>query len=280
MPELPEVETVRRGLQPVLEGRTLAKVVARRPDLRIPLPRGFAKRLTGRRVIMLTRRAKYILAHLEDGEILLVHLGMSGHFAVHARGRDRGAAGNGAHDHIVLETDRGDRIVFTDHRRFGLMTLLKSGEELRHKLLANLGPEPLSAAFSPAVLQEALAAKRTPVKAALLDQRVVAGLGNIYVCEALFRAGISPRRIAATLKPAQVVHLVDAVKAVLEEAIKAGGSSLRDYKRTDGELGAFQHTFAVYGREGEPCARRGCNGIVKRMVQSGRSTFYCARGQR
>jgi formamidopyrimidine-DNA glycosylase len=279
MPELPEVETVRRGLQGVLEGRTLAKVVARRPDLRIPLPQGFAKRLTGRRIVKLTRRAKYILAELDDGEILLMHLGMSGHFAVYAKG-SAASAGNGTHDHIVFETDRGDRVVFTDHRRFGLMTLVKSGEASEHKLLSDLGPEPLSDAFSAAVLGKALAGKRTPIKAALSDQRVVAGLGNIYVCEALFRAGISPKRISATLKAPQIARLVEAVKAVLEDAIKAGGSSLRDYKRTDGELGYFQHNFAVYDREGERCTRRGCKGVVKRMVQSGRSTFYCARCQR
>jgi formamidopyrimidine-DNA glycosylase len=279
MPELPEVETVRRGLQGVLEGRWLARVVARRPDLRIPLPQGFAKRLTGRRIVKLTRRAKYILAALDDGEILLMHLGMSGHFSVYARGSPH-AGGNGTHDHIVFETDRGDHVVFTDHRRFGLMTLVKAGEESRHKLLAELGPEPLSDAFSTTGLAGALKGKRTPIKAALLDQRVVAGLGNIYVCEALFRATVSPKRISATLKPAQIVRLVDAVKAVLEDAIKAGGSSLRDYRRTDGELGYFQHTFAVYDRAGERCVRRGCNGTVKRVVQSGRSTFYCPRCQR
>ena len=280
MPELPEVETVRRGLQPVLEGRTLARVIARRPDLRIPLPQGFAKRLTGRRIVKLTRRAKYILAHLDDGEILLMHLGMSGRFAVHARGPAHATAGNGTHDHIVFQTDRGDCVVLTDHRRFGLMTLLPGDQAAQHKILAELGPEPLSDAFCPAVLRTALADKRAPIKAALLDQRVVAGLGNIYVCEALFRARVSPTRIAATVKPAQAVRLVAAVKAVLRAAIDAGGSSLRDYKRTDGELGCFQHTFAVYDREGERCTRRGCKGGVKRLVQSGRSTFYCARCQR
>jgi formamidopyrimidine-DNA glycosylase len=287
MPELPEVETVRLGLVPVLEGRLLAKVTARRPDLRIPLPQGFAKRLTGRRVEKLTRRAKYMLVHLDGGEILLVHLGMSGRFTVHGRKvgafvHDTAAADNGLgpHDHIIFDTDKGDRVVFTDHRRFGLMTLLNADEEDKHKLLAGLGPEPLSAAFSAKTLEAALVGKRTPIKAALLDQRVVAGLGNIYVCEALWRAGISPVRIAATIHGERTKKLVAAVKAVLQDAIKAGGSSLRDYKRADGELGYFQHTFAVYDREGERCTTKGCKGVVKRIVQSGRSTFYCARCQR
>lgn len=274
MPELPEVETVRLGLVPVLEGRRFVKVTARRPDLRVPLPQGFAKRLTGRRVEKLARRAKYILAHLDGGEILLMHLGMSGRFTVGARG------GLGPHDHIVFETDGGARIVFTDHRRFGLMTLLGEDEQAKHKLLAGLGPEPLSDGFSPAYLTGALKGKRTPLKAALLDQRVVAGLGNIYVCEALFRAGVSPKRIAATLSREGAKKLVAASKAVLRDAIKAGGSSLRDYKRTNGELGYFQHNFSVYDREGQACARKACAGVVKRIVQAGRSTFYCAKCQR
>ena len=287
MPELPEVETVRLGLVPVLEGRVLAKVTARRPDLRIPLPQGFAKRLTGRRVVKLTRRAKYMLVHLDGDEILLVHLGMSGRFTVH--GKVVGSFvhravdaenGLGAHDHIVFDTDAGQRVIYTDHRRFGLMTLLKASEQEAHKLLAGLGPEPLSAEFSAASLSKALEGKRTPIKAALLDQRVVAGLGNIYVCEALYRAGISPLRLAATIQSARLKKLVDAIKAVLRDAIKAGGSTLRDYKHTDGELGYFQHTFQVYDREGEACCTKGCKGVVKRVVQSGRSTFYCATCQR
>ncbi len=287
MPELPEVETVRRGLAPVLEGHVLAKVVARRPDLRIPLPQGFAKRLTGRRVIKLTRRAKYILAHLDGGEILLMHLGMSGRFTVHGKTfgvfiHDAAKDGNGEgpHDHIVFDTEAGDRVVFTDHRRFGLMTLLKESEADRHKLLAGFGPEPLTPGFSAAHLAAVLNGKRTPIKAALLDQRVVAGLGNIYVCEALFLAGISPKRSAATVPGDRAKRLVVAVNAVIRDAIKAGGSSLRDYKRTDGELGYFQHNFSVYDREGEPCKRKGCEGVVRRIVQSGRSTFFCPKCQR
>jgi len=287
MPELPEVETVRRGLAPVLEGHVLARVVARRSDLRIPLPQGFVKRLTGRRVIKLTRRAKYILAHLDGGEILLMHLGMSGRFTVHGKTvgvfvHDAAKDGNGEgpHDHIVFDTDAGDRVVFTDHRRFGLMTLLKESEADRHKLLAGFGPEPLTAAFSAAHLDAVLEGKRTPIKAALLDQRIVAGLGNIYVCEALFHAGISPKRSAATVPGDRAKRLVVAVNAVIRDAIKAGGSTLRDYKRTDGELGYFQHTFAVYDREGEPCKTKGCKGVVRRIVQSGRSTFFCPKCQR
>ncbi len=277
MPELPEVETVRQGLVPVLEGRKLARVTARRPDLRIPLPKGFAARLTGRRVEKLTRRAKYILAHLDGDEILLMHLGMSGRFTVHGSQSENGL---GPHDHIVFETDAGDSVVFTDHRRFGLMTLLRAQDAEKHKLLANLGPEPLSNAFSPAYLDGALKGKRTPIKAALLDQRVVAGLGNIYVCEALFRAHISPKRSASTVPGARSIILVEKVKRVLEAAIKAGGSTLRDYKHTNGELGYFQKTFSVYDRKGETCVTKGCGGRVKRLVQSGRSTFYCAKCQR
>ncbi|MBP6011309.1 MAG: bifunctional DNA-formamidopyrimidine glycosylase/DNA-(apurinic or apyrimidinic site) lyase [Alphaproteobacteria bacterium] len=283
MPELPEVETVRQGLLPVLEGRRLTRVIARRGDLRFPLPTKFAERLTGRRVEMLTRRAKYILAHLDGDEILIMHLGMSGRFSiegakvgtfVHATPKP------GKHDHIVFETDKGARVTFTDHRRFGMMDLFKASEVSTYKYLAELGPEPLSAAFSPAVLDAALKGKRTPIKAALLDQRVVAGLGNIYVCEALFRAGISPKRMAATVVGARSRKLVPHVKEVLREAIKAGGSTLRDYKQTSGELGYFQKAFSVYDREEEPCLKKGCSGVVRRIVQSGRSTFFCATCQR
>lgn len=278
MPELPEVETARQGLQPVLEGRLLARVQARRPDLRVPLPKGFAERLTGRRVERLTRRAKYILAHLDGGEILLMHLGMSGRFR--AFGPDEAPDALGRHDHIVFDTDKGARVIFTDHRRFGLMTLLDANKAGEHKLLAGLGPEPLSEVFSAITLSQALAGKRTPIKSALLDQRVVAGLGNIYVCEALHRGRISPERIAASISGADVGRLVPAVKRILLDAIKAGGSTLRDHKRTNGELGYFQHSFSVYGREDEPCPTTGCKGRVKRIVQSGRSTFYCAKCQR
>jgi formamidopyrimidine-DNA glycosylase len=281
MPELPEVETVRRGLAPVLEGRVLARVIARRADLRFPLPNNFAERLTGRRVEKLTRRAKYILAHLDGGEILLVHLGMSGRFQIEG---DRvgqfvhAVAAAGKHDHVEFQTDKGVRIVYTGPRRFGMMDLVPSAGVGEHRLLEDIGPEPLSADLSGEVLAERLRGKRTPIKSALLDQRVVAGLGNIYVCEALFRSGISPRRQAATLRLPALVQLVAEIKAVLEAAIVAGGSSLRDFKDTSGSLGYFQHRFDVYDREGEACRR--CGQPVRRFVQAGRSTFHCRRCQR
>ena len=283
MPELPEVETVRQGLIPVLEGRRLKRVIARRGDLRFPLPAKFAERLTGRRVEKLTRRAKYILAHLDGGEVLIMHLGMSGRFTIDGAKAGRFVHATpepGKHDHIVFETDKGARVTFTDHRRFGMMDLFKASEETTYKYLAELGPEPLSGAFTAAALDEALAGKRTPIKAALLDQRVVAGLGNIYVCEALFRAGISPKREAATVVGERSRKLVPHVKAVLREAIKAGGSSLRDYKQANGELGYFQKAFSVYDREEEPCLKKDCTGVVRRIVQSGRSTFFCPTCQR
>jgi formamidopyrimidine-DNA glycosylase len=258
-------------------------VIARRGDLRFPLPAKFAERLTGRRVEKLTRRAKYILAHLDGDEVLIMHLGMSGRFSI--EGAKVGSFVHatpepGKHDHIVFETDQGARVTFTDHRRFGMMDLFKASEASTYKYLAELGPEPLSGEFSPAVLDAALKGKRTPIKAALLDQRIVAGLGNIYVCEALFRSGISPKRMASTVVGERSRKLVPEVKAVLRAAIKAGGSSLRDYKQANGELGYFQNSFLVYDREGEKCCKKGCAGVVRRIVQSGRSTFYCATCQR
>jgi formamidopyrimidine-DNA glycosylase len=289
MPELPEVETVRLGLSAALEGRRLAGVIAKRADLRTAFPEGFAARLTGRRVAQLRRRAKYLLLDLVGGETLIMHMGMSGRFTIHGprapvkpggfhhKTADDGS-GEGKHDHVVFETDEGTRIVFTDHRRFGLMTLADTGTLESHPLFAGLGPEPLDDAFTPALLSAALKGKRTPIKSALLDQRVVAGLGNIYVCEALFRARISPKRLAASVAGARAMRLVPAIKAVLGAAIKAGGSSLRDYAKADGELGYFQHHFAVYGREGKPCPS--CRGAIKRIVQAGRSTFYCPSCQR
>lgn len=285
MPELPEVETVRRGLAPVMEGFVLTHVEARRPDLRFPLPHGFAQRLAGRRVERLRRRAKYLLADLDGGEVLLMHLGMSGRFTiggallgdfVHASAVS--ADGLGAHDHIVFETSAGARIVYADHRRFGMMDLF--GHNEGHKLLDALGPEPLGPEFSSGVLAEKLAGKKTPIKAALLDQTIVAGLGNIYVCEALHRSGISPKRLAYLVDGKRCARLVPEIKAVLQEAIDAGGSTLRDYRQAGGDLGYFQHSFRVYDREGEPCPTAGCRGTIKRIVQSGRSTFYCPRCQR
>jgi len=279
MPELPEVETVMRGLRAALEGRRIVRAAAHRPDLRWPLPVGLARRLTGARVLGFRRRGKYILMRLDGGDSVLLHLGMSGRMLVEKAGRNDVTL----HEHLVLETDAGWRVGFVDPRRFGSVDLVPTGEEDAHKLLRELGPEPLDAAFDVARLSEALAGKRTPIKAALLDQKIVAGLGNIYVCEALFRAGISPLRSAHTVPGARAVRLVPAIKDTLTEAIAAGGSSLRDYVQPDGELGYFQHAWKVYGREGAMCERCPgkpvCQGI-RRVVQSGRSTFYCPRVQR
>jgi len=291
MPELPEVETVRMGLLPVMEGHRFTHVETRRGDLRVPFPNDFAGRLTGRRVKRLWRRAKYILGDLDDGETLVIHLGMSGRMSVHVAGSAKklgnyvhdmteATIGKDKHDHVVFDTDAPARIVFNDHRRFGLMLLVGTDALDEQKLFKGLGVEPLSDDFNAAFLAGALKGKKTPIKSALLDQRVIAGLGNIYVCEALFRAGISPRRQAAKVRPDQMKLLAPAIKAVLREAVKAGGSSLRDHKRTDGELGMFQHNFAVYGREGKPCAGPKCKGTIRRIVQAGRSTFYCPSCQR
>lgn len=285
MPELPEVETVRRGLAPVMEGHVFTHVEARRPDLRFPLPQAFARRLTGRRIERLRRRAKYLLADLDGGEVLLMHLGMSGRFTI--SGAQLGefvhstpvsADGMGTHDHIVFETTAGARIVYADHRRFGMMDLF--GHNEGHKLIDALGPEPLGSGFTPEVLAEKLSGKKTPIKAALLDQTVVAGLGNIYVCEALHRAGISPNRLAYLVDGKRCARLVPEIKAVLQEAIEAGGSSLRDFKQASGDLGYFQHSFRVYDQAGEACPAPRCGGTIKRIVQSGRSTFYCPKCQR
>lgn len=276
MPELPEVETVRRGLALVLEGRRLVRVEQRRPDLRIPFPPRFAERLTGRRVLGLRRRAKYLLLDLDGDEVLVAHLGMSGRIVV--------ANGDGPppspHDHVVLETDDGRRVVYNDARRFGLMTLVKTAELDRHPLMAGLAPDPLDTRFDGAFLAGRLAGKRTPIKAALLDQRVVAGIGNIYACEALWRARLSPRRLALTVMGGRADRLASALRDVVTEAIEAGGSSLRDYVQADGELGYFQHLWAVYEREGTPCPGCRCGGAVMRIVQSNRSTFYCPARQR
>ncbi len=287
MPELPEVETVKLGLQPVMEGFRFTQVETRRGDLRVPFPNDFAGRLTGRRVTRLWRRAKYILGDLDDGETLVIHLGMSGRMSVHAEGEARklgqyvldiAGAGTEKHDHVVMDTDAPARIVFNDQRRFGLMLLIQTDQLDEHKLFKGLGVEPLSDDFDTAYLRTALKGKKTPIKSALLDQRVIAGLGNIYVSEALYRARISPKRLAMKVTPEQAARLLPAIKAVLREAIKAGGSSLRDHKQVTGELGYFQKRFAVYDREGEPC--RNCKGTVKRIVQAGRSTFYCPSCQR
>ncbi len=282
MPELPEVETVVRGLRPRLEGLRLVEVEQRRPDLRLPLPADFAARLQGRRVIAVRRRAKYLLIELDDGQVVLGHLGMSGRLVVMAPAD--AARPFDKHDHIVLTLEDGYQVRFNDPRRFGLFDLVPGERLEQHRLLRDLGPEPLGNAFNGPALAARLAGRRTPIKAALLDQRVVAGLGNIYVCESLYHAGLSPRRPARSVQGARAERLAAAIRQVLGQAIAAGGSSLRNYMQTDGELGYFQHQWAVYGRAGEACPA--CVGAgearcrIRRLVQSGRSTFYCARRQR
>ncbi len=287
MPELPEVETVRRGLEPVLVGARLSRVEARRPDLRFPLPEGFVQRLTGAVIIRLDRRAKYLLAPLDRGDVLVMHLGMSGRFEI---ARPEGAARPGEflyaadpdpkHAHVVFETEAGGRVTYYDPRRFGYMALIPAQTLADHPWFAGLGPEPLSEAFGAAHLVRAFTGRRQGAKTLLLDQRVVAGLGNIYVCEALHRARISPLKPAGAIAASKVAALVQAVRDVLAEAIAAGGSTLRDYAAADGALGYFQHRFAVYGREGEPCATPRCRGTVVRTQQAGRSTFHCPTCQR
>jgi formamidopyrimidine-DNA glycosylase len=299
MPELPEVETVRRGLQPAMEGAKIVKAEARRKDLRFPFQKDFVERLQGQTVTGLGRRAKYLMADLASGDVLLMHLGMSGSFRVvagggktapgkfhHPRNEDR------AHDHVVFHMSSGITVVFNDPRRFGYMKIFARERIDDEPLLRGLGPEPLGNEFDAKMLARACANKKTSLKAALLDQRVVAGLGNIYVCEALFRAHLSPRRLAATLatkktkgspggEPTDYAkRLVGAIHAVLNQAIKAGGSSLRDHRQTSGELGYFQHSFQVYDREGKKCESPGCGGIVRRFTQNGRSTFWCPKCQR
>jgi formamidopyrimidine-DNA glycosylase len=292
MPELPEVETVRRGLAPVMEGATIVKAEVRRPDLRAPFPPRFARRLAGRTVIGLGRRAKYLTVDLDNGTVLIMHLGMSGSFRIEAAG-DAAIVGSPyhkrtklrAHDHVVFHLSSGVRVVFNDPRRFGLMNLVPRASADASKHFRALGLEPLGNAFDGAVLAKLFAGRKTPLKAALMDQRLVAGLGNIYVCEALWRARLSPDRSAGTLatktgKPtANAGRLATAIREVLEAAIAAGGSSLRDHIRTNGELGDFQHAFAVYDREGEPCPRND-RGVIRRKVHSGRSTFFCPVCQR
>jgi formamidopyrimidine-DNA glycosylase len=288
MPELPEVETVRRGLAPVMEGARFKKVEARRGDLRWPLPTDFVKRLQGKTVSGLGRRGKYLLADLSSGDVLLMHLGMSGSFRV-LQGGDESLTAQYhhakpkllAHDHVVFHMSNGAVVTFNDPRRFGSMKIVPRAKLDAEPLLRAMGPEPLGNEFDAALLARACAGKKTSLKAALLDQRMVAGLGNIYVCEALHRAHLSPKRRASTIatrtgapKP-QATALVDGIRTVLNDAIKAGGSSLRDHRRTDGEIGLFQHNFRVYGREGKACPTSGCNGTIKRIVQTGRSTFFC-----
>lgn len=287
MPELPEVETVRRGLAPAFEGRRITACTLHRPDLRFPFPDQMSERISGQSVERIDRRSKYLLFRLSSGETLLAHLGMSGRFSVEADDT-RSQPGdfvhaepaNPAHDHVVFDVEGGVTVRYNDPRRFGFMTLFETGAEEQVSYLSVLGPEPHSNEFSVAYLNEALKGKKSPIKTALLDQSIIAGLGNIYVCEALFRAGISPRRTAASVVGARAERLVPHIRDVILEAIDAGGSSLRDFASADGALGYFQHRFRVYGREGEACPTPGCDSKVKRLVQSGRSTFYCGQCQK
>jgi formamidopyrimidine-DNA glycosylase len=279
---------------PVLVGNRFAAIEQRRKDLRFPLPEHFAERLQGRRIEALDRRAKYLLARLDDGEVLVMHLGMTGRFSIrHANGviQEPGEFAHAErrvpkHEHIVFHLEDGTAVRYADARRFGYMDLIPGADLEAHALFKGLGIEPLSEALTPAWLATRLKGKKAPIKSALIDQRLIAGLGNIYACEALFRAGISPKKRAGALatstgKPTQKTGaLVEAVKAVLGEAVKAGGSSLRDYVRADGRLGRFQHSFKVYGREGKSCRKKNCRGTVRRIVQGGRSTFYCPSCQR
>ena len=278
MPELPEVETVRRGLLPVMEGQQIARADVNRPDLRWPLPSGMADRLTGKTVLALRRRSKYILADLSSGESLLIHLGMSGRLLISGQmlgefQHDHPAAQK--HDHVVLHMAGGARITFNDARRFGAMDLLPTATAEDHPLLAPIGPEPLGNSFDESYLITRLKNRNTPIKSALLDQHLVAGLGNIYVCETLYRARIAPTTKAMALTKRRAASLVPIIRQVLVDAITAGGSSLRDYRQADGELGYFQHSFQVYGRAGQPCQTPGCPSTIARIVQSGRSSFYC-----
>lgn len=287
MPELPEVETVRQGLSPAMEGYVIERAELRRADLRWPFPADMEARLSGARVVQLRRRSKYILADLDRGESLIIHLGMSGRMVIsgvsapHVPGAfhfDHPAIEK--HDHVLFHMENGARITFNDPRRFGAMDLCATSVLDAHPLLASIGPEPLGNVFHADYLASRLAGRKTPIKTALLDQRIVAGLGNIYVCEALFRAGIHPRRAAGRIGPARIAALTQTIRETLLEAIKAGGSSLRDYRQASGELGYFQHAFRVYGREGASCVTPDCPETVRRIVQSGRSSFYCPACQR
>lgn len=292
MPELPEVETVRRGLEPSMQGATIERVQQMRPNLRFPFPQDFTKRLTGRRIVSLGRRAKYLTIHLDDGLTIISHLGMSGSFRIEAEGEEAAPGAfhherskSATHDHVIFHLRRPEgeavRIIYNDPRRFGFMLFAEEGTLDGHPLLTKLGVEPTGNYLSGTVLRELFANKRAPLKAALLDQSLIAGLGNIYVCEALWRAGLSPMREAGSIahQPQTLELLAQSIRDVIAEAIEAGGSTLKDYIQADGALGYFQHSFKVYGREGEPCRNPKCRSVIQRMVQSGRSTFYCASCQ-
>ena len=280
MPELPEVETVKRGLAPIFEGRRLIKVKVRRADLRFPFPKNFGPRLTERVVVRVWRRAKFLLMGLDNGVTLISHLGMSGRYKIYGKN----APAHEKHDHVIFNTDQGSEVRYNDPRRFGFMDLVNDDDLTKHAMLRSIGPEPLGIDFNSEVILTSLKGRKSPIKSALLDQKVVARLGNIYVSEVLFRAGISPKRIAATISSIKAEELYHAIVDVLNQAIVAGGSSINDHRQPSGELGYFQHSFCVYGREGRACY--GCNcdlnetGGVRRIIQSGRSTFYCTKRQR
>ena len=281
MPELPEVETVRRGLAPIMEGREFVRVEARRPDLRFPFPDKFAERITGTRLLRLGRQAKFLTGELSSGEMLVMHLGMTGRFTIDGTTTadfSHSPNTNAKHDHVVFHIEGGASVTYNDPRRFGFMEIWSVDEFHEYPRLKKLGPEPLSNNFHADYLNTTLSGKNTPIKTALLDQSIIAGLGNIYVCEALFRAGVSPKRKAATVAGKRVERLVPAINAIIAEAIAAGGSSISDFASTDGSLGYFQHGFDVYDREGEPC--KTCGAQIKRLMQSGRSSFYCSSCQR
>ena len=296
MPELPEVETVRRGLAQAMTGDTIARVTQNRPNLRFPFPDRFAERLAGRRIDAVGRRAKYLMIDLDDGTVLASHLGMTGSFRLEAAGSEEGssvpgryyhARGQvGPHDHVRFEFESGLAVTYNDPRRFGFMTLVARSDVETHPLFRDIGVEPLGNEFDGRLLARLLAGKAAPLKAALLDQKVIAGLGNIYVCEALHRAGLSPRRLAGTIvrrdggPTRRALRLAETIRQVLNEAVEAGGSTLRDYRHADGALGTFQHGFRAYDREDQPCTAPNCRGIIGRIVQSGRSTFFCAECQR
>jgi len=289
MPELPEVETVMRGLEPVMMGQRIKYADIRRPDLRWPFPENMSQRLTGAKILRLHRRSKYILCDLNSGETLLIHLGMSGRMTIsNIRNESEDLLGNfqykpstpAKHDHVILDMQSGVRISFNDARRFGAMDLIDTKSLFDHKLIKSLGPEPLGNEFNSPYLHSKLKGKTAPIKSALLDQRIVSGLGNIYVCESLWRAGINPKRLSRKVSRKKIEVLVPIIRDVLQEAISAGGSSLKDHRQTNGDLGYFQHSFAVYGREGKECHSQDCSELIKRIVQSGRSSFYCAKCQK
>jgi len=296
MPELPEVETVRRGLAPVMEGGTIKAVKLNRPDLRFPFPDLFIERLEGQKILSVGRRAKYLVLDMESGEVLVMHLGMSGSFRIEL---PQGTTAPGVfhhkrsgaqkHDHVIISVTGQNgpaEIIYNDPRRFGYMDIVPRADMETHRHFVGMGIEPTGNALDGTTISKLFAGKSTPLKAALLDQRLIAGLGNIYVCEALWRAGLSPRRKASSItrkdgKATQRTQLLAiAIREIIATAIEAGGSSLRDYKQTDGTMGYFQHRFNVYDQEGKPCKAAGCNSIIKRIVQSGRSTFYCPSCQR